>query len=137
MKKIFTFLLATLIVSGAFAQNIQMQHLKKQIGTMSISNNSVKPISTNVSSQSKGINAALNENFDNPAWTPAGWDTIGSPLDNGGVPSGWKNSSQITPSWETAASPSGHFAYFDCFLIPTGGTSSLVTPVLQDRKSVV
>lgn len=130
MKKIYTLLFAVLVVSSAFAQSTQFQHSKKQataVQSLTIS----KSLISKDDSQLKGINAALNQNFDLTVWTPVGWDTIGSPLDEASLPSGWKNSASIDPTWEAEATPSGHFAYFDCFLIPIGGVSSLVTPVLH------
>ncbi len=124
MKKIYTLLLAVIIAGGASAQSLQMHTFKKQSVPVAISN-SVKPAVSNVLSQSKDINATLNQNFDVISFPPASWSVSG-------VASAWFNSGNASINqYEANGTPNGHFAYFDCFNLADLAVASLVTPVLH------
>lgn len=127
MKKIYTLLLAVLVAGGAFAQTMQVHSFQKMADPSITSKNAVKPVVSNVSSQSKDINATLNQNFDIISFPPASWAVTSS-----SAATAWYNSGNATVvAYESAATPTGHFAYFDCFNLPNNASGTLVTPTLH------
>lgn len=125
MKKIYSLLLAISITGCAFAQNLQLQHFQKHAVSTAVSTNKKINSVTNVSSQSKDVNALLNQNFDALSFPPASWAVSG-------VSPAWYNSGDAAINqYEANGTPSGHFAYFDCFNLTDLDVASLITPVLH------
>ena len=129
MKPNYVFLLAILITGNLFAQSIKLKQFKKQVIPVAIlNNNEVKPaISTNVLSQSKDINAVLNQNFDNIGFPPYSWSVTGAA-------NTWYNSGSTyvqSHNYEAPGTPNGHFAYFDSYELNVNVEGSLITPVLH------
>jgi hypothetical protein len=127
MKKIYTLLLASLIMaSGSFAQSL----IKRQaVPVVSPSVGIMSPVymhsTKTLFSQEKDMLAVLNQNFDALTFPPSGWSVTG-------VTPSWYNSGDAAISqYEANGTPSGHFAYFDCFNMANNDAASLVTPVLH------